>query len=202
MGAPTALPQRSLCASPFFARTALKKSLVLRQTALAVGVRSDFGDRSGSILEAKTIHFRLFLRSDARLDEKRPTLTKHWQGVVKSRVRLAPGDPKSFENQSEGLLRTTVRTDRSKNAPRELQCALFGRSGTPRGCLRCSGSARTLPRSSRERSESVPERLGSVRKRPGSVDFGSIFTRCCLHFRSIGARLFARFCVPPASVPS
>ena len=63
------------------------------------GFRSDFFERSGSIWGAKALHFRLFLRSDARLDEKRPTLTKHCPWRVRSRVGRSPGDPKSTENR-------------------------------------------------------------------------------------------------------
>ena len=136
-------------------------------------VRNDFGSRSGSIwldLDVKTVHFRTFWRSDGRPDEKRSTLTKQWQGAVKSRVRR----PRATQNRPEIIPeacfeRLSAKTGRKRGLASSR--ALFLDSpGRPGGAPRRSGSvlgaSRGRPGSSRERPGASPKSPESPKVAP------------------------------------
>ncbi len=117
----------------------------------------------GAIWESFSSLFRSILWLSGRFDEKRSTLTKHWQGAAESTSRPPPSGPKRSKNRSGSVLRTTVRKERSKKSIRGLPGSLFGRSGGSRGR---PGASRGAPGRSRGVSERLPERPGSTPEAP------------------------------------
>ncbi len=166
-GAPTAPPKRSLCAAPLLRSLRLPKNrpscAKRRSPGRSGGVRDDFRERSGVIWGPFSSLLRSILWSGERFDEKRSTLTKHWQGAAESTSGPPPSDPKTPENRPGSVSRTTVRKERSQKSIRGLPGSLFGRSGGSRGR---PGASRGAPGVSQELSERLPERPGSTPEAP------------------------------------
>ena len=148
---------------PFCVRSASPKNRPSCAKLRSPGVRDDFRERSGAIWGPFSSLFRSILWSSGRFDEKRSTLAKHWQGAAESTSGPPPRDPKTFENRSGSVSRTTVRKERSHKSIRDLPGSLFGRSGGSRGR---PGASRGVPGVSRELSERLPERPGSTPEAP------------------------------------